>query len=93
MTKLLYNEEKLNLKAGQVIRILVKPDIWHSGSEKFHLDCPLNLRYPLEGRIVKIVITGKKDSHFTLEYYGNKYGFSLFDTDIQALNDTEMSII
>jgi len=96
MTKVLYNQlynqQKLDLKAGQVIRILRKPNFCYSGDENPVLNSPLRLKYPIEGRIVKMVISGNSDSRFSLEYDNKLYGFFLlFDTEIQLLN--EMSII
>lgn len=95
MNKLLSNSEKKeNLKIGELICIPNRPIYWNSGIRKLDksLKNPLNLKYPIKGRIINIIID-EYISQLQLLYNNDIYGFSLNDTDIIKVNDSEMSII
>ena len=94
MNKLLSNSEKReNLNAGEIICITSRPRFWHSGDDKENpLKDPINLVYPIYGKITKIILTGG-NSQLHLLYDNMIYGFSLYDTDIIKVNDSEISII
>ena len=94
MNKLLSNSEKKeNLNAGEIICIPSRPRFWHSGDDTENpLKDPINLVYPIYGKITKLIIIGS-NSQLHLLYDNSTYGFALYDTDIIKVNNSEISII